>query len=196
MIRLQKRRKGPYLGIWLFLLLGVLAFSLVSCDSLFGPSEEEEEEEEEGEIARIIISNLYGEALDIYMDGTFQFLLENEDEEKIRDVSHEEHLLEAKRQGTNELVDSEEIDVVSDVDYSWTIDDHPDINVTNSYGETLKIYMDGNYQFDLVDEENRWIIDVAFGERFLKALRASDDKEIASTTIDIEKNQDYSWVIQ
>lgn len=194
MIRLKKRGKGPYLGIWFFLLLGILSFSLVCCDSIFGTSETDEDEDEDA-IARIIISNLYGEALDIYMDGTFQFLLENEDQEKIRDVSHDEHLMEAKKVGTNDVIDDEEIDVTDDVDYSWTIDDHPDINVTNSYGETLKIYMDGNYQFDLVDEENRWIIDVAFGERFLKALRASDNKEIASTTIDIEKNEDYSWVI-
>lgn len=195
MIRLKSLEKWPTFSLCLLLILGILSSSFICCDSLFGPSEEEEEEEEEGE-ARIIVSNLYGEALDIYMDGTFQFLLENEDEEKVRDVSHDEHLMEAKKAGTNEVIEEEEIDVTDDVDYTWTIDDHPDINVTNSYGEALEIYMDGNYQFDLVDEENRWIIDVAFGEHFLKALRASDGKEIASKTIDIEKNTDYSWIIE
>jgi hypothetical protein len=56
--------------------------------------------------------------------------------------------------------------------------------------------MDGNYQFDLVDKENRWIIDVAMGERLLKALKASDNKEVASTTINITENKDYSWIIE
>jgi len=68
--------------------------------------------------------------------------------------------------------------------------------VTNTYGEALKIYMDGVYQFDLVHEENRWLIDVPFGERFLKANKVSDGAEVASITIDVNENRDYSWIIE
>lgn len=196
MIRMKKRGMSLYLSIGILIFVGILIFSSISCESIFGPSTEEEEEEEEDEEARIIVYNNYGESLNIYMDGSFQFLLEHEDDEKIRNVSLDEHELEAKNPSTNAVVDSEEIDVTDYVDYTWTIDDAPDINVTNNYGKTLKIYMDEIYQFDLVDEENRWIIDVAFGEHFLKAVKAADSKEVASTTIDVDENTDYTWVIE
>jgi hypothetical protein len=197
MISMKKRAKNSDFSIGILILIGILIFSLASCESIFGPkTEETTEEEEEGEEARIIVYNEYGESLDIYMDGTFQFLVGHKSDAKIRYVSLDEHELEAKKSNTNEVVDSKTIDVTSYMDYTWTIDDPPDINVTNRYGYTLKIYMDGNYQFDLADEEDRWIIDVAFGERFLKAIRAGDNKEIASTTIDVEENKDYSWVIE
>jgi hypothetical protein len=181
----------------ILILIGILAVFLAGCESIFGPkAEEEEEEEDEDEEARIIVENQYGESLDIYMDGTFQFLITHTETKKIRDVSKDEHELEARIPGTGTVVDSTTIDVTSYTDFTWTIDDPPDINVTNYYGKTLKIYMDGNYQFDLVDKEDRWIIDVAMGERMLKALKASDNKEVASTTIDVTENKDYSWVIE
>jgi hypothetical protein len=68
--------------------------------------------------------------------------------------------------------------------------------VINQFGKTLKIYMDGDFQFDLANEEDRWIIDVAHGERFLKAFRASDAQEIASITIHVDENTDYSWTVE
>jgi|GEM_PF-865303 len=193
-----RKTYGPnlHVGPGIFILIGILVFLLAGCESIFGPKAEEEEEEEEEEEARIIIDNEYGESLDIYMDGTFQFLIGHTDTKKIRHVTKDEHDLEARIPGTSTVVDSTTIDVTSYTDYTWTIDDPPDINVTNYYGKTLKIYMDGNYQFDLVDKENRWIIDVAMGERHLKALKASDNKEVASTTIDVTENKDYSWVIE
>ncbi len=194
---IKKRRLSLNFSIGILVMIGILVFSLVSCESIFGPSAEESttEEDEEDE-ARIIVSNYYGISLNIYMDGILQFLIEHEDEEKIRNVSLDEHELEARNPNTNTVEASEEIDVTSYTDYTWTIDDPPDINVINNYGHTLKIYMDGTYLFDLVDEEDRWIIDVAFGERFLKALKASDNKEVASTTIDVEENKDYTWTIE
>ncbi len=196
MIKMKKRGMSLIFSIGILVVMGILVFSLINCESIFGPSSEETtEEDEEGE-ARIIVYNNYGEALNIYMDGEFQFLLGHKGNEKIRNVSLNEHTLEAKKPNANTTIDSETIDVTSYTDYTWTIDDAPDINVSNQYGKTLKIYMDDTYQFDLVDEEDRWIIDVAFGEHFLKAVKAADGKEVASTTIDVEENKDYSWVIE
>ena len=184
-------------AILLLTVIGLLCISVISCNSLFGPSEDSDEEEtDDTEEARIIITNYYGETLDFYMDGSFQFTLDHDEEDKIRYVTLDEHYLEAKKQGTAKVVASVEIDVTSYADYTWQIDDPPDINVINQYGLKLKIFMDDNYLFDLVDEEDRWIVDVAFGERFLKAIRASDDKEVASTTIDVDANTDYSWTIE
>ena len=196
MEELKGHRKSLGLTIMSIILIGILMFPLLSCKSIFGPKEEETEESTEGEEARIIVYNDYGASLDIYMDGIFQFLLGNDSESKIYNVSHDEHQMEAKIPDTESIVATKTIDVVSNTDYTWTIDDPPDINVSNRYGETLAIYMDGNYQFDLVDEENRWIIDVSYGERFLKAIRVRDDQEIASITIEVTENKDYSWTIE
>jgi len=196
MKRWKKQGISSIFCIQVLALIGILLFSLICCESIFGPSDKEEEPEVvEQESASIIVYNDYGESLDIYMDGNFEFLLGHENEATISDVSHEEHTLEAKIAETNEVVSSTTIDVVSNIDYTWSIDDPPDINVINNYGQTLKISMDGIYQFDLVDEENRWIIDVPFGERFLRAIKASDGSEVASTTINITENKDYSWAI-
>ncbi len=194
MIKFNKQGLNPALIFQVLLLIGILMFSTISCDSIFGTSETAATEEE-GEEARIVVENQFGKTLDIYMDGVYQFTLYHGDDEKIDDVTHDEHDLEAKRKDTSTVVASTEIDVVSDIDYYWVVDDPPDINVTNNYGRTLKIYMDGNYMFDLVDEEDRWIVDVDFGDRFLKAVRSSDDTEVASITIDVTENKDYSWTI-
>jgi hypothetical protein len=196
MIRTRERVMSLNSSIGILVLIGILILSLISCESIFGPSSEETTEEDEDEEARIIVYNNYGEALNIYLDGEFQFLLGHKGDKKIHNVSLNEHELEAKRPNTNTTVDSETIDVTSYTDYTWTIDDPPDINVSNQYGKTLKIYMDDIYQFDLVDEEDRWIIDVSFGEHFLKAIKTATGQEVASTTIDIEENKDYSWVIE
>lgn len=181
----------------LFLMMGILLFSSVSCKSIFGPDEETAAPTtEEGTEARIVVTNKYGESLDIFMDGQFQFALGHKAQGTIRYVTLQDHVLEAKKQSTDTVVASTTISVASKIDYPWVINDPPDINVINSYGRTLKIYMDGDYLFNLVDEENRWIIDVPYGERFLKAIRASDDKEVASITINVAENKDYSWTIQ
>jgi hypothetical protein len=182
-------------GAGISILIGILVFVLAGCESIFGPKSEEETTSEDEE-ARIVVTNYYQETLDIYMDGVFRFSLEDEETGKIRDVTLDEHDLEAKLTGTSTVVDSETVDVTAYSDYSWTIGDPPDINVINNYGVTLKIYMDNSYQFDIQDEENRWIMNVSFGEHFLKALKVSDNKEVASTTLNIKSNTDYTWTIE
>jgi hypothetical protein len=192
MVRLKKKEGNLKLTIQILILMAMLVFSFISCKS----PESTTTAATTTTVARIIVSNQSGFSLNIYMDGTFQFWMGNKGEAKITDVSLKEHKLEAYKEGTNTLYSSTTIDVVEKTDYTWTIDDPPDINVTNNYGQTLKIYMDDVYYFDLVDEENRWLIDVPFGERFLKATRASDNTEVASTTINVSENKDYSWTIQ
>lgn len=192
--RHSRFKSGSRLGI--LLLLGIFIFSFAGCESIFGPkTEETDSTDDEGE-ARILITNMYGETLDIYMDGKIQFSLAHKNSDKIRNVTLDEHDLEAKLPASGTVVDSETIDVVDYSDYSWTIDDPPDIKVTNAYGKTLKIYMDGKFLFELLDEEDRWIMNVDMGDRFLKAVKSSDDKEVASTTISVTANKDYTWLIQ
>jgi hypothetical protein len=184
-------------GVGLMLLVGFLVLVLAGCESLFGPSSDSSSDSSsDDEEARIIVTNNANETLDIYMDGVFQFTLADSESDKIRDVTKDEHELEAELPGTSTVYDDETIDVTSYTDYSWTIGDSPDIDIINNYGLTLKIYMDGNYQFDIVNEEDRWIMNVSMGEHFLKAAKASNGEEVASTTLDITANKDYTWTIE
>jgi len=144
--------------------------------------------------ARILVTNTYGQTLEILMDGVSQFTVANGENEKITNVSILTHTLEA-RLLNGQTIDTTEIDVTSLTDYSYTID-RPDINVTNYWGEPLKIYMDDAYRFTLVDDENRWLIAVPLASHFLKATRVSDDSEVASITINVTQNKDYTWSIQ
>jgi len=60
---------------------------------------------------------------------------------EIDNVSLEEHALEARLNLTGSLIDSEKIDVIEYTDYSWTVDDPPDIKVINQYDSPLKVFM-------------------------------------------------------
>jgi hypothetical protein len=191
MKRRKKLRDSLGAGVTIPLVAAILIVFLAGCESIFGPKVEESEDDDDEE-ARIIVYNHYGEAL----DRKFQFTLNDDDDKKIRDVSLDEHDMEAKLAGTGTLVDDETLDVTSYADYSWTIDDAPDIVITNNYGTALKISMDGTYQFDLAYKESRWIMDVSKAEHFLKARRLDNDKEVASVTIDVDENKDYAWTIE
>lgn len=168
------------------LLSGLMIFVLSECKSSTSSSTGE---------ADIAVTNEYGEALNIYMDGVYQFLLEYKDTKEIDNVSLATHKLEARKVGTDAVVDSKEIDVEDKQDYTWTINGPPRIQVTNNYGETLSIYMDYTYQFDLRDKEDRWIYDVTFADHFLQAIRPSTGKEVASKTITVNEDTTYSWSV-
>lgn len=181
-------------------LIATLAFLQTGCESLFGPKTEEAAQTSEE--ARIICTNNYGEVLDIYMDGKIQFTLgtitsgsAQNNTKKIRNVNLNEHTLQGRLTGTSTVVDEQTIDVTSYQDYPYTIGAPPSINISNRFGVTLKIYMDDVYQFDLANDESRWIMNVSKTEHFLKATKASNGKEVASTTITTDANKTYTWSI-
>jgi hypothetical protein len=189
MKRFLKDSKKVTRFIQIGILIGLMSLFLVNCSTT-----DDTEEDVDGE-ADIFITNDFGESLDVYMDGIYQFIIDHNQTEEIDDVALEEHYLEAKRLGTDEVIATKDIEVASDANYTWTIDDPADINVTNDSGISLKIYIDGEYLFDLVNEENRWIIDVTWGSHLITARKLSDSNEYASTTIEVDENQDYSWTI-
>jgi hypothetical protein len=186
-MRLKKKSRSSSAAIRIVVLTGILMLSLIGCKSPTSPGGAGE--------ADIIVSNNNTETLDVYLDGVFKFSSKYKSSLEIDNVPLGEHQLEARTQDTGTIYDSTSIDVTENVDYTWNIVDPPDINVVNQREDTLKIYMDGKHQFDLVFEENRWILDVSYGERFLKAVRASDGKEIAAVTIKIDRNADFTWTI-
>lgn len=168
----------------------LLALSLPSCKSSTSSSTDGTTTTTQ---ASILVTNTYGQTLEIFMDGASQFTLTNGNGATIKDVSIATHTMEAKiADGT--VIDTTTIDVTSVSSYTYTID-RPDINITNSFGEPLKIYYDNVYQFTIADDENRWLIGVTLASHFLKATRASNDTEVASTTINVTQNKDYTWTI-
>ncbi len=182
------RRGRSFAARRVLILAILLIFSGTACKSPTSPDGEGE--------ADIVVTNDYGETLDVSMDGIFRFSIGFKETIEIDNVTEEIHYLEARVKGTETLVDSEEIEVENLSDYAWTIDNPPDINVINQSGLSLRISLDGVVRFDLNDEENRWIMDVPYGERFLKATRLSDGREVASTTLRVDENTDYTWTIQ
>ena len=168
--------------------LGIIILFLAHCKSPTSPDNEGE--------ADIIVTNDCSKIVDIYLDGEFQFTLKHKWSIEIDDVSLEEHDLQARETGSGTMIASETIEVEAELDYAWTVDDTPDILVYNYFKKTLDIYMDGEFQFNLRYEESRWILDVDYGERYLKALDAGDGSEVASVSIKVDENTDYTWTVQ
>jgi len=59
MIKMKERGMTLYFSIGILIFVGILIFSSMSCESIFGPSSEEEEEEEE-ELSYVYNPYYYG----------------------------------------------------------------------------------------------------------------------------------------
>lgn len=190
MIHVHRSDRQFHLGFLIIVIFAVISLVATNCKSPESP-----DSGSSVSVATITITNDYGEALDIYLDEILQFMLAYEESKDIEDVSLDTHRLEAKNVGTDQVVDWYDFEITAVDNYFWIVDDPADINVINNSGFQLKIYMDGQYQFDLADEENRWILDVSRSEHLLKADKAEDDTEYASITLEVTKNMDYTWEI-
>jgi hypothetical protein len=174
-------------------LVGILGLLGVDCKSPTSPKG--------GGEADITVTNDYGEALDIYLDGTFKFTLRYKSSIEIDNVTiYHEYALEAREPGTGRLIDSTMVDVQGKSEYTWTIDPPPRIKVINDWtekqGERLAITMDGVFQFNLERGESRVIMKVDFGERFLAAVNLSTGQEVASISFKINDTGTYEWDIK
>lgn len=179
-------------GYWRVAVILTFAVGLMilsfSCKSPTSPNGDGE--------ADIIVYSKIEDSLEIYMDGKFRFSIRYKNSIEIDNVAMGIHEMKARNPKTGMVVNTETIYVTEKIDYTWTIEDPADINVTNKYGQSLKIYMDDAFVFNLANDENRWIIDVPLGEHFLRAVRISDGKQAASITMNITKNKDYFWTIE
>jgi len=151
--------------------------------------------------ADISITNDYGTALNIYVDGTFKFTLRYKTTLEIDDVTlYHEYKLEAREPATGKLIETTLIDVQAEQDYSWTINAAPRIKVINDWseaqGEKLAISLDGVFQFNLERGESRLIMQVDSGERFLAAVDPVTGRTVASISFNIIANKTYEWDIK
>jgi len=165
----------------------LLLISAWSCKSPTSPDAGE---------ADIIVSSRWTEPLDIFMDGAFKFTLTYKNTAEIDNVSLERHQMEAKTQATGEIVLQEILEISAKTDYTWTIQHRARINCINAFDVPLKIYMDGVFQFNLASGENRWILEVPLGDRFLAAFRIINGQQAQSATIKVTQNKDYTWGIR
>jgi hypothetical protein len=181
---LKKQEKKRAAGI--AVLLGIVVFSFMSCKS---PSSEE------NVTTTVTINNISGTAVDVLMDGTFQVSIENEYSANIENVAAGSHLFDAKKKGTEMLVFSATMDIDPNYNYTLIVEGPSTITVTNNYGETLQITVDGTSWTDIDNESYATLSKVPFGVHNLVAAKKSDGTEVKSTTIDVEEVKEYSWTI-
>jgi hypothetical protein len=146
--------------------------------------------------ADIVITSHWSEQVDVFMDGTFKFSLGYKETAEIDNVPRKSHLMEAKSQVTGEVVAQTTLEVTSKTKYDWIIEHRARINVWNSLDKTVSVFMDGVFQFDLADRENRYLIDVPLGDHLLAAFRKIDGKQVSSITMKVTENKDYEWLIR
>jgi hypothetical protein len=186
MAKTKKQKKMSYLGM--IVLLAIFMLALISCKNPTSPDQEPTQ-------ATITVGNVCGAAVDIYLDGTFQFSIEHLESNVIQNVSLGAHELEAKKKDTEILVSSYSFEISQLSDYIWTVQSSAIITIKNEYGETLSIYTDGSYQDDLDDQVTMIFENVPFGEHLLEAVRPSDEVKVASITVDVDENIEYLWTI-
>jgi hypothetical protein len=145
--------------------------------------------------ADITVTSHWDVTVNVFMDGVFRFPLTYKNSAELDNVTVATHHMEAQDASTGVVVASTDLAVTDRSEYTWTIEHKARINIQSILPYTLHIYMDGVYQFDIADSENRWIIDVPLGDHFLMATRVSDGNEACSTTMHVTENQDYGWGI-
>lgn len=173
--------------LWLLGLVLSLFISIFSCKTPTVPDDGE---------ADIIIFNRYGESLNIHMNGSFLWVLDDSQNVEIDNIALGKYTFEARKIDDSRVVNTAEFDVTERTDYVWEIGDPADISIINASGKDLQIFMDGAYQFELLDGDDRMIPDVPHGPHFLKAVRSDNGLDYISITMNIERDLDYTWMIE
>ncbi|MFA9453935.1 MAG: hypothetical protein ACERK6_08475 [Candidatus Aminicenantaceae bacterium] len=147
-------------------------------------------------LADIVAQNLCGAAVDVFLDGVYQFSVEHATDETIYDLPFGSYTLEAKKKGEEMLVFSGPIEVTESLRYIWVILGPSTILIGNAYGETIDIYMNGSYAGQIPTDESREIPNIAFGTHYLGATRVRDNVVVDELTLEIEDVGNYAWLIE
>ena len=181
--QLRKQIAGAALGT--AVCLGFFLLGSSGCKNTTTPDEK----------PRITVRNDCGIAVDIYMDGVYQFNLESKEYYYIENVAAGKHTLEAKKKGTATLLKSISVETSATSNYTWTIGSTASVTIINHYGEKLSVYGDGAYQTDLEDQESDLVNNVPYGEHLFEAKRPSQSEVVASTRIEVLGDNGYTWTI-
>jgi hypothetical protein len=183
MRRQSQQTQGHFLGAGVC--LGILISLISGCKNSTTPDDK----------PRIIVRNNCGIAVDIYLDGAYQFFLEFKEYYYIENISLKTYKLEAKRKATQTLLKTVSIEITQNRDYTWTISSTASLAITNNYGETLSIYGDGTYQTDIENGRSNSIQNIVYGRHLLEAKRPNTSTVVASTTIEVLEDKGYTWTI-
>jgi hypothetical protein len=170
------------------IILGIFLFATTGCKSPENPQTEI--------IANIFVSNECGLALDIYSDGVYQFSLEFLHYDIIESVSSGVHEIVAKEKDTEEAFATQVVNITESKDHWVTFLYTASIKVVNEYGEALNIYTNGSLQGELGDGENQVFTNVPYGDHVIEASTVSDNTLVASVTISVVEEKEYTWTIK
>lgn len=176
------------LAIGIIVLLGIFVCSTISCKSPENPDAEI--------IANIFVSNECGLAIDIYLEGVYQFSLEFLYYDVIENVSGGVYDVVAKIKDTEEVYATHIVNVTESKDVWVTFLYNASIKVINEYGEALNIYTNGSLQGELGDGESQVFTNVPYGDHMIEASTASDNTLVASVTISVVEEKEYTWTIK
>ena len=166
----------------------VLSLAVLVSNSCKSPSEPDI-------LANIIAQNLCGTAVDIFLDGVYQFYVEFAADETIYNVPVGTYSLQAKKKGEELLVYSDTVEVTQSLNYVVVIEGPSHIVVQNLYGESLYIYMNSILVGTVSNNDGAVIPNVTFGTHELAAVRTSDNILVESLTLNVEDVAEYFWII-
>jgi hypothetical protein len=139
--------------------------------------------------------NSCGAAVDVFLDGTKQFSLDDGYYQTIQGVSQGSHQFAAKKKGTEVLVASTTIMIYALQVYEFDIVGPSSIKVINAFGETIRISLDGTQKVNLEKDASYSLTGITFGVHGLSAAKDSDGTVVASTNIDVQEVKEYTWTI-
>ena len=146
-------------------------------------------------VAQMVVNNECGVSIDVFMDGLFQFSVDNTLFKTIENISIGAHVFVANRRGTSNEVTSLNHDVLGGGDLLWVVQSQASIKVTNTYGEPLDIFADNVFEGQLADQESESITHVPYGVHQIEATLPSDSSVVDSIFIDIIENIEYTWTV-
>ncbi|MFC2157292.1 hypothetical protein ACFLT9_05590 [Acidobacteriota bacterium] len=170
--------------IGIIILIAISMFAITSCKSPSGVDI----------VATVTINNACGAAVEIYMDGIFRFILATGLSQAIENVAEGAHLLDAWKEGTEILVNSDGFNISSSGGYNWDIPGPSRIVITNNYGETLSIYLNGDLLGTLDNTFSEGVNEITFGQHNLEAKK-NDNSTAATFTIDVTDVGEFFWEI-
>jgi hypothetical protein len=184
-MNIKNRKKFWATGI--ILLLSIFVCSMTGCKSPDSPDVIR---------ANISVSNECGLAIDVYMDGSYQFTLEFLEYATIQSVAEGVYEIVAKKKDTGEVITTEIVNVNAFGEIWVSILSAASIKIINQYGETLNIYTNGSLQGELVDDYFQVFYNVPYGEHVLEASKTSDNTLVASITISVVEEKEYTWTVR
>jgi len=182
--KLKKHKINLFASI--IIIVGILILTSISCKSPTTP---------EATKASLTITNHCGVAVDILMDGVWQFAIEYLQSSTLSIPSLGVYELESRKKGTGTVVSSTSADINEYKVFAWTVQTSADISIINNYGETIDIYGDGDLQGSINDQETGALSRTPYGEHFLEATKSGETDVIASITLDITENIQYTWTV-